>query len=414
MRNCRVGDAHVQCRWDNRLVNKHQLEASVRGVRLLTGHLREKGESLDAALANGDFEAASLMIDPLVNVATILVRQLKAFLASDVSTALLSAHGFARTELDEFWYPAGWLIEAIISGEYPPDIEEGPSAVCVGAQEIARGAAAAIAELSGEHPNAVVARLRRQLREQGEAVQLSDKEGVKANMERYASDPVMRQSRIDTAVALAKAMNRAANYLHNRRIDLRELREAEARDCYAGLSQISFTAAALGAGVIQLIGSNNHYPAFALIRQLVETEFVLWKFQHDPTLIPAWLNSERDAREQSWKPSRIYRDGDNDYRQKDYSGHCEMGGHPTPVGTLLAAGNRSPVAEAGALGDLILHLRDSYNHMLSAADALDVRYSQTSPSIGTALRMEVQNALDSWKETDKYGFSTMYFSDPID
>ena len=48
-------------------MNKHQLETSLRGVRLLTGHMREEGESLSAALAKGDFASAGEMVDPLVN-----------------------------------------------------------------------------------------------------------------------------------------------------------------------------------------------------------------------------------------------------------------------------------------------------------------------------------------------------------
>ena len=344
----------------------------------------------------------------------ILVRRLKAALGSDVATALLSARRFVQPYLDEFWNPASRLIQAIIAGEYPPIIEEGPGAVCVGAQEIAYGAATAIAELSGEHPNAVVARLRKQLQEQGEEVQLSDKEGVEANMAQHASNPLMRQSRIDTAVALVKAVNLAGMNLHNRGVDFHELGDTKTRDSYEGVGRIAVIAAALGAGTIQLIRADNHYPALALIRQLVEAEFVLWKFQNDISLIPEWLNSDRDAREQGWKPSRIYRDGDNSYRQKDYSGHCELGGHPTPVGSLLAAGERSPVAEAGALGDLILHLRDSYNHIVSAADLLDSQYSHGEQTVGTAARADIKTALDSWLQTDKYGFNTTYFSDPID
>ncbi|MGX1770850.1 hypothetical protein ACWIGW_01960 [Nocardia brasiliensis] len=395
-------------------MNKVQLEASKYGVRLLTGHLRQQGESIDAAIASGDFEAAVAMVDPLVSVAIILVRQLKTALGRDVPSALRSAHEFARPELDECWVVAGQVIEEIIAGNAPSSVERGPRVVGIGAQEIARGAANALAKLRGEHPNAVVARLRKQLREQGEAVQLSDKESVEAKMEEYASDPVMRRSRIDVASVLVRAINQAAVVLHNRGVDLHEQGEIESRDCYEGACRVAVTAAALGAGVIQLIGVNNHYPAYALIRQIVETEFVLWKFQHDPSLVDAWLNSDRESREQGWKPSRIYRDDDNDYRQKDYSGHCEMGGHPTPTGTLIAAGERSDIAEASVVGDLILHLRDSWKHILGVANALDVKYSQPSASIDTELETKVRVALDSWAKTDKYGFSTTYFSDPID
>src|ERR1700730_13046664 len=58
-------------------MNKHQIALSRHGVRLLTGHLRGKGESLDQACADKDAEAASSCADPLVQVAAILLRRLR-------------------------------------------------------------------------------------------------------------------------------------------------------------------------------------------------------------------------------------------------------------------------------------------------------------------------------------------------
>lgn len=395
-------------------VNMQQLADAQRGVRLLTGHLRGNGESLDSSVSAGEYTVAAAMADPLVTVAVILVRQLKAALDIETEGALRRARALARPELDDCSRVACALIATIISGEYPEPIEAGPRVVAVGAQEIAAGAAKALADHVGEHPNAVVARLRRQLQEQGEGVQLSDKEGVELQSAKYAEDPEMRQSRIETAFALVKEMNdSAAVSSHNRAVELHDRNEKAGRDCYEGLSRIAVTAAALGYGVVQLIEANNHYPAYALLRQLVETEFVLWKFGHDPSTIPGWLNSDRDERERTWKPSKIYRSVDNDYRQKDYSGHCELGGHPTPLGTLLASGERSAVAEASVLGDLIGHLRDSWDHTVSTADALDSKWNQSEPCIDADVRQRVADALAKWSRTDKYGYSVSYFSDPL-
>lgn len=354
------------------------------------------------------------MTDPLVNVAIILVRQLKITMQCDTPTALEAARELARPELREFWDPTAMLITKIVAGEAPPIMEEGPRAIAVGTQEIAACAAELLAEERDQHPNAVVATLRKQLLEQGQSVQLSDKEGVEANMTKYAGDPTMRQSRKDAATVLVKSLNdSAAVAAHSRAMRLHTNDEAFARDCYEGLACIAVTAAALGGGMLQLLDCNNHYPAYALLRQAVETEFILWKFSVSIDEIPNWLNSDRDDRERSWKPSKIYRDQDNDYRQKDYSGHCEIGGHPTPIGTRLASGDRSDIAEASVLGDLIGHLRDSWDHALRIADGLDLKYQQHLPTISADAREEVIAALASWQATDKYGFSTSYFSDPI-
>ncbi|WCT06086.1 hypothetical protein [Rhodococcus qingshengii] len=395
-------------------MNKKQLEDSLQGVRLLTGHMREQGESLDAAIAAQDFSLAVTMTDPLVNVAIILVRQLKTAMQCDTLTALDATRELARPELHEFWDPTAMLITKIVAGEAPPTMMEGPGAIAVGAQEIAACAAELLAKKRDQHPNVVVATLRKQILEQGQSVQLSDKEGVEENMAKYAGDPTMRQSRKNTATVLVKSLNDGvAGPSHNRAMQLHASDEAFARDCYEGLACIAVTAAALGGGMLQLLECNNHYPAYALLRQAVETEFILWKFSKVIDEIPNWLNSNRDDRERSWKPSKIYRDQDNDYRQKDYSGHCEIGGHPTPTGTRLASGERSDIAEASVLGDLIGHLRDSWEHALHVADSLDLKYQQTVPTISADVRQGVADALASWRRTDKYGFSTSYFSDPI-
>ncbi|MFD4467374.1 hypothetical protein ACFWPA_03685 [Rhodococcus sp. NPDC058505] len=397
-------------------MNRQQLADAHRGVRLLTGHLRGEGESLDSAISAGRYSEAEAeaMADPLVNVAIILARQLRAALDVEIGVALQRARALTKPELSEYSRLASALIATVISGEHPEPIEVGPRVVAVGAQEIAAGAAKALADHLGEHPNAVVARLRRQLQEQGEGVQLSDKDGVELQSAKYAEDSEMRQSRLDTALALVKEINNgAAVPIHNRGVDLHERNEIVGRDCYEGLSRIAVTAAALGYGVVQLVGVNNHYPAYALLRQLVETEFVLWKFGHDPSTIPGWLNSDRDERERTWKPSKIYRNADNDYRQKDYSGHCEMGGHPTPLGTLIASGERSAVAEASVLGDLIGHLRDSWGHIVSTADALDSKWIQSEPCVSIDARQRVADAHAKWSRIDKYGYSVSYFADPL-
>ena len=395
-------------------VNRQQLADSQRGVRLLIGHLRGDGESLDSAVSAGRYSEAEAMADPLVNVAVILVRQLKAALDVDTRVALQRARELTQPEFDAFSRVASALIETIVSGEHPEPVEAGPGVVSVGAQEIATGAAIAFAQHAGEHPNAVVARLRKQLQEQGQGVQLSDKKGVELQSAKYAENSEMRQSRVVTAFALVKELNdSAAVPSHNRGVDLSEQNQNIGRDCYEGLSRIAVTAAALGYGVLQLLDANNHYPAYALLRQVVETEFVLWKFRHDPGAIPDWLNSDRDERERTWKPSKIYRSTDNDYRQKDYSGHCELGGHPTPLGTLLASGERSAVAEASVLGDLIGHLRDSWDHVVNAADALDSKWDLSEPCIAADARQRVADALATWSQIDKYGYSVSYFADPL-
>ncbi|OBH41476.1 hypothetical protein [Mycobacterium mantenii] len=166
--------------------------------------------------------------------------------------------------------------------------------------------------------------------------------------------------------------------------------------------------------MVQLVYHNNLYPAWTLLRQIVESEFILWKFANDPASIVVWVESTKDERERFWKPSNIYRDVENDYRQKDYSGHCELAGHPTPAGANLAGGVRLDRARASLLCDLIGHAREAWSHLLSSVEQIDQAHQVDGASSLVRLRKQFDDALAQWSATEQYQHTSSYFSDPID
>ncbi|MBA4022600.1 MAG: hypothetical protein C0482_09575 [Gordonia sp.] len=82
---------------------------------------------LTRPVAKKDDKGDAEMVDLLINVATILIRHLKAELRCDVASALERARSGCRPELDEYWLNAARLIETVITGEAPGTIEEGPT-----------------------------------------------------------------------------------------------------------------------------------------------------------------------------------------------------------------------------------------------------------------------------------------------
>jgi hypothetical protein len=396
-------------------VNKQQLKDSLFGVRLLTGHMQERGERLDGAILSEQPKTADSYADPLVNVAVLLVRQLRTAIGASVADALARCRPHTRAEFSDFVTVVEGLVSQVISGSAPKRIGLSPTAVAIGAQEIGTAAAVELGAIQSAHPKAIVSRIRKRLREQGEEVQLFDKESAEIALTAYAGDPGMKEIRFTTARALFQAINDTAVNINSRLVSITsETSEPASKSILNGLCLVSVTGASLGAGVQQLIFQNNHYAASALLRQLVEVEFLLWKFAQDCDEIPGWVNSTREERERNWKPSRIYRDAENDYRQKDYSGHCELGGHPTPVGAEIAAGVRSDIAEASLLCDLINHLRDSWTHILKAIEKVEQRYPHLAPLAADGSVANVEEAVVSWRTRDRYIHSSTYFSDPID
>lgn len=91
----------------------------------------------------------------------------------------------------------------------------------------------------------------------------------------------------------------------------------------------------LQAGVLVLVDEDNAYAAAALVRQMVEAEYLLWAFvsNHDDAAL--WLNSTREERLKMWQPAHLRKRAKGHFRDMDYWRHCNFGGHPTPDGVQL-------------------------------------------------------------------------------
>jgi hypothetical protein len=115
-----------------------------------------------------------------------------------------------------------------------------------------------------------------------------------------------------------------------------------------------------------------------------------------------------------WRPSTIYRDDDNDYRQKDYAGHCELGGHPTPAGTRIAAGVASHIPMASLLCDLINHSRDAWQHLIATLKLIDHTHSTTFSAPLSSLDSAFRSTIEGYAKVEQYGYASAFYSDPID
>lgn len=91
---------------------------------------------------------------------------------------------------------------------------------------------------------------------------------------------------------------------------------------------IANIALSLVRGVCALL-PENAYAANALLRQLVEVEYLAWACAHDRAEIVDWLTSDRQARLARWSPARLRQRAEGRFDAEDYREHCEMGGHPT-------------------------------------------------------------------------------------
>jgi hypothetical protein len=283
-----------------RTVRRDQLEDARRGVDLLLGCLKGTDNCLNAAIEAKDADAASACADPLVTVATILIRMLRTATSGTIPSTFALVHPHMPNEIDKTDIEnVEQVISALIAAKKPPALPTSTIMVALVAESIAFGAATELATLSNKHINAVVAALHKKLKNQGDEIQLSDRDAAEASSEEYAADPRMRLARQNAAFDITNYWHDAANVIHD--FTLKDQLGQDLNDSLTALSLMSVTYAALTGGIYQLSEKFNLYPATSLLRQLVEAEFILWKFAQNASLSKQWLDSTPEERRQQWR-----------------------------------------------------------------------------------------------------------------
>jgi hypothetical protein len=87
------------------------------------------------------------------------------------------------------------------------------------------------------------------------------------------------------------------------------------------------------------LNTGRHYAGSALVRQLVEVEYLAWAFETNNEDASRWLRSTKDERLKFFSPAKLRAAADGRFRSIDYSYHCELGGHPVPGSWVLLNGD---------------------------------------------------------------------------
>ncbi|MBK4347680.1 hypothetical protein [Lacisediminihabitans changchengi] len=112
----------------------------------------------------------------------------------------------------------------------------------------------------------------------------------------------------------------------------------------------------------------NAYAASALVRQLVEVEYLAWACAHDPDEAVDWLKSDSEARRKRWQPRHLRERSAGHFDTKDYADHCEAGGHPTPSGILTLNGATQANPEFVAMPEVTRY--ETVLHFVAICDYL--------------------------------------------
>jgi hypothetical protein len=142
-------------------------------------------------------------------------------------------------------------------------------------------------------------------------------------------------------------------------------------DATVGLATVMQIAGELTSGAAVLLRDGNRYGAAALIRQLVEVEYLAWAFAEDEQEAERWMRSDKAERRQFWQPMRIRERSEGRFRGVDYASHCGRGGHPSPEGINLLPDHQAPDASPAFWWcDLAIHGHSVWRYALLAAGKL--------------------------------------------
>jgi hypothetical protein len=166
-------------------------------------------------------------------------------------------------------------------------------------------------------------------------------------------------------------------------------------DWLRGLSMLTQMAGELGSGAVTLLHAELHYPAAALVRQLVEVEYLVVAFDEDRELAHVWLNSTPDELRKMFSPATMRKRANGRFRDTEYWTHCQTDGHPHPVGSQLLPNHSNTVADnQWQRGDLAQHLDRVWRAVQAA------RSPDSWPSTGN--EEAVLATLAAWHASDPW------------
>ncbi|HEY6248981.1 MAG TPA: hypothetical protein VI685_03415 [Candidatus Angelobacter sp.] len=127
------------------------------------------------------------------------------------------------------------------------------------------------------------------------------------------------------------------------------------------VSMLLRVAGQLTSAITDLFADGRQYAAAALLRQMVEIEYLAWAFETRNGDAERWLRSDKKERQNFFTPAKLRDAAQGTFRSKDYGYHCELGGHPVPLAGILL-GEDSAIGQL-LLSDLLGHVGRIWNHL---------------------------------------------------
>lgn len=114
-------------------------------------------------------------------------------------------------------------------------------------------------------------------------------------------------------------------------------------DAAVGLAVVVQIGGELAVSAVELLAAGHHYAAAALVRQLVEVEYLVWAFGDGAEDPADWLHATPAGIRELFAPARMRKKAGGRFRASEYWSHCDHGGHPNPAARHLLPDHSSPL-----------------------------------------------------------------------
>lgn len=172
-------------------------------------------------------------------------------------------------------------------------------------------------------------------------------------------------------------------------------------DATVGVAVLAQIASQLISGAVGLLEADNLYAAMALVRQLVEVEYLTWAFTEDQEEAASWLRSTKDERVSRWQPRHLYRRSQGRFRGKDYGFHCELAGHPVPDAAKLLPDHSSKLPVSFCWLELAEHGVSVWRYTMDAVAVLGYEEGYAERILRGTAGMSLTAAIARWRATDR-------------
>jgi hypothetical protein len=212
---------------------------------------------------------------------------------------------------------------------------------------------------------------------------------TREQLARLIDDSDLFTLRVSACESVAQAVGVGASYLHvpaalgnDRKVKALSL----VMDMAFNLTQSSTT----------LFRAERWYSGTALVRQVIETEYLLALFGRDLRTAEQWLDASEKELRKWWAPAAMRKRLQGEFDEREYWDHCNRGGHPVPRAEPLLDGPLNKLDRRFCWIDFAMHCKRVFRVSVNCYQAFGyTKFLEQATEYAIAY-----SAIEAWSNRD--------------